>query len=429
MILNTLKEAWGVPSIRKKIGFTLLMLLVFRIGAHIPIPFMNRDLLVDMMGSGGIFDFFNTFSGGSLKRFSVFALSIMPYITASIIIQLLTVVVPYLERLSKEGEEGRKKIVQYTRYGTVVLGFINGLGLTIGLRGALVIPSEGFRIPIYLMVALVLTAGTAFLMWLGEQITEKGIGNGISIIIFAGIVAGVPDAIKYLAGLLRVGEIGWFSIISLLIICALIIAGVVFIQEGQRRIPVQYAKRVVGRKVYGGQSTHIPLKVNQAGVIPIIFGISLMAFPATIATWMPQDSSFALFVNKWLTMNGSVYSIPYLVVYALLIIFFTYFYTGITFNPIDVAENLKKYGGFIPGIRPGKPTSDYLFKILNKVTMAGGLFLALIAVLPSLVMGITGIENIYLGGTSLLIVVSVALDTMKQMEAQLLQRHYQGFLK
>ncbi|NLP43416.1 MAG: preprotein translocase subunit SecY [Peptococcaceae bacterium] len=429
MILETLRDAWGVPSIRKKIGFTLLMLLVFRIGAHIPIPFMNRELLTDMMGSGGIFDFFNTFSGGSLKRFSVFALSIMPYITASIIIQLLTVVIPYLERLSKEGEEGRKKIVQYTRYGTVVLGFINGLGLTIGLRGALVIPDESYRIPIYLMIALVLTAGTAFLMWLGEQITERGIGNGISIIIFAGIVAGVPDAIKYLAGLLMVGEIGWFSILSLLIISALIIAGVVFIQEGQRRIPVQYAKRVVGRKVYGGQSSHIPLKVNQAGVIPIIFGISLMAFPATIATWLPQNSGFALFANKWLTMNGSIYSIPYLTVYALLIIFFTYFYTGITFNPVDVAENLKKYGGFIPGIRPGRPTSDYLFKILGKVTMAGGLFLALIAVLPSLVMGITGIENIYLGGTSLLIVVSVALDTMKQMEAQLMQRHYQGFLK
>jgi preprotein translocase subunit SecY len=429
LILETLRDAWGVPSIRKKIGFTLLMLLVFRIGAHIPIPFMNRELLTDMMGSGGIFDFFNTFSGGSLKRFSVFALSIMPYITASIIIQLLTVVIPYLERLSKEGEEGRKKIVQYTRYGTVVLGFINGLGLTIGLRGALVIPDESYRIPIYLMIALVLTAGTAFLMWLGEQITERGIGNGISIIIFAGIVAGVPDAIKYLAGLLMVGEIGWFSILSLLIISALIIAGVVFIQEGQRRIPVQYAKRVVGRKVYGGQSSHIPLKVNQAGVIPIIFGISLMAFPATIATWLPQNSGFALFANKWLTMNGSIYSIPYLTVYALLIIFFTYFYTGITFNPVDVAENLKKYGGFIPGIRPGRPTSDYLFKILGKVTMAGGLFLALIAVLPSLVMGITGIENIYLGGTSLLIVVSVALDTMKQMEAQLMQRHYQGFLK
>ncbi|RJE48141.1 MULTISPECIES: preprotein translocase subunit SecY [unclassified Dehalobacter] len=429
MILETLKDAWKVSSIRKKIGFTLLMLLVFRIGSHIPIPFMDREVLQNMMGSGGLFDFFNTFSGGSLKRFSVFSLSIMPYITASIIIQLLTVVIPYLERLSKEGDQGRKKIVQYTRYGTVVLGFINGFGLTIGLRGALMIPQESLRIPIYIMIAVVLTAGTAFLMWLGEQITENGIGNGISLIIFAGIVAGIPDAIKYLVGLLKVGEIGWISIVGLVVIAALIIAAVVFIQEGQRRIPVQYAKRVVGRKQYGGQSSHIPLKVNQAGVIPIIFGISLMAFPATIATWLPQDSAFALFAQKWLQMNGSAYSIPYLIMYALLIIFFTYFYTGITFNPVDVADNLKKYGGFIPGIRPGRPTSDYLFKILSRVTLAGGIFLALIAVLPSLIMGFTGIDNIYLGGTSLLIVVSVALDTMKQMENQLMQRHYQGFLK
>jgi preprotein translocase subunit SecY len=390
---------------------------------------MDREVLQNMMGSGGLFDFFNTFSGGSLKRFSVFSLSIMPYITASIIIQLLTVVIPYLERLSKEGDQGRKKIVQYTRYGTVVLGFINGFGLTIGLRGALTIPQESLRILIYIMIAIVLTAGTAFLMWLGEQITEKGIGNGISLIIFAGIVAGIPDAIKYLVGLLQVGEIGWISIVGLVVIAALIIAAVVFIQEGQRRIPVQYAKRVVGRKQYGGQSSHIPLKVNQAGVIPIIFGISLMAFPATIATWLPQDSAFALFAQKWLQMNGSAYSIPYLIMYALLIIFFTYFYTGITFNPVDVADNLKKYGGFIPGIRPGRPTSDYLFKILSRVTLAGGIFLALIAVLPSLIMGFTGIDNIYLGGTSLLIVVSVALDTMKQMENQLMQRHYQGFLK
>jgi len=429
LILETLKDAWKVPSIRKKIGFTLLMLLIFRIGSHIPIPFMDREVLQNMMGSGGLFDFFNTFSGGSLKRFSVFSLSIMPYITASIIIQLLTVVIPFLERLSKEGDQGRKKIVQYTRYGTVVLGFINGFGLTIGLRGALTIPQESLRILIYIMIAIVLTAGTAFLMWLGEQITEKGIGNGISLIIFAGIVAGIPDAIKYLVGLLQVGEIGWISIVGLVVIAALIIAAVVFIQEGQRRIPVQYAKRVVGRKQYGGQSSHIPLKVNQAGVIPIIFGISLMAFPATIATWLPQDSAFALFAQKWLQMNGSAYSIPYLIMYALLIIFFTYFYTGITFNPVDVADNLKKYGGFIPGIRPGRPTSDYLFKILSRVTLAGGIFLALIAVLPSLIMGFTGIDNIYLGGTSLLIVVSVALDTMKQMENQLMQRHYQGFLK
>ena len=430
MILQTLKDAWNVPSIRNKIGFTLLMLLVFRIGAHIPIPFMDRELLREMMGGGGgIFDFFNTFSGGSLERFSVFALSIMPYITASIIIQLLTVVVPHLERLSKEGEQGRKKIVQYIRYATVVFGFINGIGLTIGLRGALIIPDPSLKIPIYLMIALILTAGTAFLMWLGEQITEHGIGNGISLIIFAGIVAAVPDAIKYLVGLLQVGEISWFAIIGLLAIATIIVTGVVYIQEGQRRIPVQYAKRVVGRRVYGGQSSHIPLKVNQAGVIPIIFGISLMAFPATIASWMPTTSTFSLFVQKWATMNGTAQSIPYLTMYALLIIFFTYFYTGITFNPVDVAENLRKYGGFVPGIRPGRPTSDYLFKILSRVTLAGGLFLALIAVLPSMVIGFTGIQNIYLGGTSLLIVVSVALDTMKQIENQLMQRSYQGFLK
>lgn len=429
MILETLKDAWKVPSIRKKIGFTLLMLLVFRIGSHIPIPFMDRDLLTNMMGSGGLFDFFNTFSGGSLKRFSVFSLSIMPYITASIIIQLLTVVIPYLERLSKEGDQGRKKIVQLTRYSTVVLGFINGFGLTIGLRNALSIPQENLRYPIYIMIALVLTAGTAFLMWLGEQITEKGIGNGISLIIFAGIVAGIPDVIKNMASLLKVGELSWFAVLGIAIVAAAIIAGVVFIQEGQRRIPVQYAKRVVGRKVYGGQSSHIPLKVNQAGVIPIIFGISLMAFPATIATWFPQDSAFAIFAQKWMSMNGELTSIPYLIVYALLIVFFTYFYTGITFNPVDVADNLKKYGGFIPGIRPGRPTSDYLFKILTKITLAGGVFLAIIAVLPSLISGFTNINNIYLGGTSLLIVVSVALDTMKQMENQLQQRHYQGFLK
>ncbi|MFA6807803.1 MAG: preprotein translocase subunit SecY [Eubacteriales bacterium] len=429
MILDSLRDAWKVPSIRNKIGFTLLMLLVFRIGAHIPIPFMDRDLLKEMMGSGGLFDFFNTFSGGSLKRFSVFSLSIMPYITASIIIQLLTVVIPALERLAKEGQDGRKKIQQYIRYSTVVLGFIQGFGLTMGLRGALMIPNQSMKWPIYLMITIVLTAGTAFLMWLGEQITENGIGNGISLIIFAGIVAGIPDAVKYLVGLLKVGEISYMTILALLFICALIIAGVVYIQEGQRRIPVNYAKRVVGRKVYGGQSSHIPLKVNQAGVIPIIFGISLMAFPATIATWLPQTSAFVLFANKYMSMNGTSFSIPYLLCYAILIVFFTYFYTGITFNPMDVAENLKKYGGFIPGIRPGRPTSDYLMKILGKVTLAGGVFLAIIAILPSMIMGLTGIQNIYLGGTSLLIVVSVALETMKQMESQLMQRHYQGFMK
>lgn len=429
MIVDSLKNAWNVAELRRKIGFTLLMFLVFRIGSHIPIPFINHDVLSTMLGSGGIFDFMNTFSGGSFRRFSVFALSITPYITASIILQLLTIVIPYLERLAKEGDYGRKKITQYTRYGTVILGFIQGLGMTFGIRGALMIPAPGMEWPIYLLVALILTAGTAFLMWLGERITEKGIGNGISLIIFAGIVAGVPDGIKYIAGLLSVGEIGALSVLGLVIIGVAIITGVVFIQEGQRRVQVQYAKRVVGRRVYGGQTSHIPLKVNQAGVIPIIFAISLLAFPGTIATWMPQTSGYAQFINTWFTMNGTLRSIPYLLMYAILILFFTYFYTAVTFNPVDVAENLKKYGGFIPGLRPGRSTSDYLSKILSRLTLAGGTFLALIAVLPSLIIGLTGIQNISLGGTSLLIVVSVALETMKQLESMLMQRNYQGFMK
>lgn len=429
MIVDTLRNAWKVAEIRKKIGYTLLMFLIFRIGAHIPIPFIDHNTLKNMIGSGSIFDFLDTFSGGSFKRFTVFALSITPYITASIILQLLTIVIPTLERLAKEGQYGRKKITQYTRYGTVILGFVQGLGLTFGLRAALIIPSPSLRWPIYLLITIILTAGTAFLMWLGERITEKGIGNGISLIIFAGIVARVPDGLKYVWGLLKVGEINAFSVIGLILIAAAIIAGVVFIQEGQRRVPVQYAKRVVGRRVYGGQSSHIPLKVNQAGVIPIIFAISLLAFPGTIATWMPATSNYAQFVNRWLTMNGTVYSIPYLIVYAMLIIFFTYFYTAVTFNPVEVADNIKKYGGFIPGLRPGRATSDYLGKILSRLTLAGGLFLALIAVFPSLIIGLTGIKNIYLGGTSLLIVVSVALETMKQLESLLMQRHYQGFMK
>lgn len=428
MIVDTLKNSWKVAELRKKIGFTLLMFLIFRIGAHIPIPFIDHNVLTKMMGNGSLFNFFDTISGGSFKRMTVFALNITPYITASIILQLLTVVIPSLERLAKEGDYGRKKITQYTRYGTVILGFVQGLGLTFGIRSALLIPSPALRWPIYLLITLVLTAGTAFLMWVGEAITEKGIGNGISLIIFAGIVSRVPSALSYMYGLLKVGEVNILSIIGLAVIAALVIVGVIFIQEGTRRIQVQYAKRVVGRRVYGGQSSHIPLKVNQAGVIPVIFAISLLAFPQQIATWAPT-SGFAQFVNRWVTMNGTVYSIPYLVVYSLLIIFFTYFYTAVTFNPMDVADNLKKYGGFIPGLRPGRPTADYLSKVLSRITLAGGLFLALIAVLPSLVIGFTGFKNIYFGGTSLLIVVSVSLETMKQLESQLMMRHYQGFMK
>jgi len=428
MIVDSVKNAWNAADLRKKIGYTLLMFLIFRIGAHIPTPFIDRDLLNQMFGSGAMVNFMDTISGGSFKSLSVFALSITPYITASIIFQLLTVVLPSLERLSKEGDYGRKKITQYTRYATVVLGFIQAFGLTFGIRGALIIPSEEMRWPIYLLITLVLTAGTAFLMWLGEAITEKGIGNGISLIIFAGIVSRVPSAITSLWEMLRVGEINLLSVIGLILIVIFITAGVIYVQEGQRRVSVQYAKRVVGRRVYGGQSSHIPLKVNQAGVIPVIFAISLLAFPSQLSTWVPE-SGFARFINVWFSMNGTINSIPYLLVYGVLIIFFTYFYTSITFNPSDVAENLKKYGGFIPGLRPGRPTADYLSKILSRITLAGGIFLALIAVLPTLVIGLTGLKNIYFGGTSLLIVVGVALETMKQIESQLMSRHYQGFMK
>jgi len=428
MAVDSLKNAWNVADLRKKIGYTLLMFLIFRIGAHIPTPFIDREILNQMFGSGAMMNFMDTISGGSFKSLSVFALSITPYITASIIFQLLTIVIPKLERLSKEGDYGRKKITQYTRYATVGLGFIQAIGLTYGIRGAVTVSSAAMKWPSYLLIALVLTAGTAFLMWLGEAITEKGIGNGISLIIFAGIVSRVPSAITSLFEMLRVGEINAFSLMGLALIVAFITAGVIYVQEGQRRVTVQYAKRVVGRRVYGGQSSHIPLKVNQAGVIPVIFAMSLLAFPQAISSWMPT-SGLSRFVNTWFSMNGSITSIPYLLLYGALILFFTYFYTSITFNPVDVADNLKKYGGFIPGLRPGRPTAEYLSKILNRITLAGGLFLALIAVLPTLVIGLTGLKNIYFGGTSLLIVVGVALDTMKQIESQLMSRHYQGFMK
>ncbi|MDA8442877.1 MAG: preprotein translocase subunit SecY [Peptococcaceae bacterium] len=429
MIVDSLKNAWNVKDLRKKILFTAMMFLVFRIGSHIPVPFVDHAKLKTMLGTGSLIQFFDTFSGGAFKNFTVFAMSIAPYINASIIIQLLTVVFPKLHELSKEGAEGQKKITQYTRYGTVLLGFIQAAGLSVGLlSNVLAIPPGAQKWPYLLLVALVLTAGTAFLMWLGEMITERGIGNGISLIIFAGIVSRIPDALKFIFQSVQSGQSSILSVIALVVIAVLVITAVVFIQEGERRIPVQYAKRVVGRKVYGGQSSHIPMKVNQAGVIPVIFAISLLAFPQQISSWMPS-SGFASFVNTWFSPNGTLQSIPYELFYALLIIGFTYFYTGITFNPVDVADNIKKYGGFIPGLRPGRPTAEYISKVLSRVTMAGAIFLALIAVLPTVVIGLTGFKNVYFGGTSLLIVVGVALETMKQLESHLLMRHYQGFMK
>jgi len=418
-LIGSLASAWKLGDLRKKIIFTLAMFLVFRIGVHIPVPGINTQVIAELISKGQLLGFFDIISGGAFKKFSIFAMSITPYINASIIMQLLTVVIPYFERLHKEGAEGQKKMSEYVRYGTVVLGFIQAVGISIGLRSAIINPGWGSTI----VIALSLTAGTAFLMWLGELITEKGIGNGISLIIFAGIVSRVPAGIVSLYEYLVAGTTNIFVILIFAVVGLAVIAGIIAVQEGQRRIPVQYAKRVVGRKVYGGQSTHIPLKVNQAGVIPIIFAISILMFPGTIASWFPANK-FAV----WFTNVFNFQTVLYNVIYALMIIFFTYFYTAITFNPNDIADNMKKYGGFIPGLRPGRPTADYISKVSSRVTLAGAIFLAGIAVLPSALMSVTALP-LYFGGTSLLIVVGVALDTMKQIESNLLMRHYQGFLK
>lgn len=418
-MIATLHSAWKLGDLRRKMVFTLTMLLVFRIGVHIPVPGINIQVIEDLISKGQLLGFFDIISGGAFKNFSIFAMSITPYINASIIMQLLTVVVPYFERLAKEGPEGRKKMSEYIRYGTVILGFIQALGISLGLRSAIQQPGLAST----LIIAVSLTAGTAFLMWLGELITEKGIGNGISLIIFAGIVSRVPAGFVAMYEYLAAGTTNIFVILIFVVVALAVIAAIVAINEGQRRIPVQYAKRVVGRRVYGGQSTHIPLKVNQAGVIPIIFAISIMMFPGTIASWFP-DNRIAIWVANFFNFKTIWYNLSY----ALMIIFFTYFYTAITFNPSDVSDNMKKYGGFIPGLRPGRPTTEYIQKVSSRITLVGAIFLAAVAVLPSALMSVTALP-LYFGGTSLLIVVGVALDTMKQIESNLLMRHYQGFLK
>ena len=418
-MFQALGSALKIDELRQKIIFTLLMFLVFRIGAHIPVPGINLSVIENLVSEGSLLGFFDIISGGAFKKFSVFAMSITPYINASIIMQLLTVVVPHIERLAKEGAEGRKKIAEYTRYLTVILGFVQAIGISFGLRKALLDTS----LPSVLVIALTLTAGTAFLMWLGEMITEKGIGNGISLIIFAGIVSSLPGGIVSMYEYLKAGTTNIFVVFIFLVLALFVIAAIVAIQEGQRRVPVQYAKRVVGRKVYGGQSTHIPIKVNSAGVIPVIFAMSILMFPGTIASWFP-DNNIAVWIQNAFNFQSLVYN----VVYALFIIFFTYFYSAITFNPVDVADNLRKYGGFIPGRRPGKPTSDYIQKVMSRITIFGALFLAAIAVLPTILMTLTNLP-IYFGGTALLIVVGVTLDTMKQMESYLLMRNYEGFMK
>ncbi|HHY36879.1 MAG TPA: preprotein translocase subunit SecY [Firmicutes bacterium] len=414
-----LRNAWRIPELRQRIKFTFLMFLVFRIGTHIPVPNIDIAQIQEFLEAGTLFGFLDLFSGGALKSFSVFALSITPYITASIIMQLLTIVIPKLEELAKEGEEGRKKITQYTRYGTVVLAFIQAVGMSLWMRSAVIDPS----LLTFFVIAVTLTAGTTFLMWLGEQITEKGIGNGISLIIFAGIVSQLPSSLGKIIGYIQVRAINILNILALAAVALVVIIAVIYIQEGERRITVQYAKRVVGRKIYGGQSTHIPLKVNQAGVIPIIFASSVLMFPGTVAQFI--NHPWAQAVAGWLQFGTPLHTI----LYVLLTIFFTFFYTAITFNPMDVAENMKKYGGFIPGLRPGRRTAEYIDRILNRLTLAGALFIAAIAVMPVFIGQITGIQGIYFGGTGVLIVVGVALETMKQLEAYMLMRHYEGFMK
>jgi preprotein translocase subunit SecY len=428
MIGSGFQNLFKIPELKKRVFFTLGLLIVYRIGVHVPVPGIDAVALASFFAKakGTILGLFDMFSGGALERLSVFALGIMPYISASIILQLLTVVVPHLERLSKEGEQGRKKITQYTRYGTVVLSIIQGFGISVGLEsmmapgGAPVViaPGWGFR----LLTMITLTSGTAFIMWLGEQITERGIGNGISLIIFSGIVVRVPNAISNTFRLISTGELSIFPVLILIILMVAVVGFIVFFEQGQRRIPVQYAKRVIGRKLYGGQSTHLPLKINTSGVIPPIFASSIIMFPATLAS----------FINvEWIQSVAAAIkpgNLAYELLFVGFIFFFCYFYTAVTFNPVDVAENMKKHGGFIPGIRPGKRTADYIDRVLTRLTLGGATYVSAVCVLPSILISNFNVP-FYFGGTALMIVVGVAIDTMSQMESHMLTRHYEGFLK
>ncbi len=454
MLSESLKNVFAVPDLRKRVLFTLGLLAVYRVGSHIPTPGINTQALAELadQARNTMFGLYDMFSGQNLSQMTIFALGIMPYISASIILQLLTVVWPYLERLSKEGELGRRKITQYTRYGTIVLSIVQSLGIAFFLEnntnmtGGLPLvynPGWAFR----LMTVLTLTTGSAFVMWLGEQITERGIGNGMSLIIFAGIVVGFIPGILSTLEQMSTGQVTLFQIILLLVVMMLVIAAVVFVERGHRRVTVQYAKRMVGRRMYGGSSTHIPLKVNTGGVIPVIFASSILAFPATFAQMFP-DGSWMRAMSDQLRMGMPLYNL----LYVSGIIFFCYFYTAIVFNPDDVAENMRKYGGFIPGIRPGKRTAEYIDTILTRITLVGAIYLAIVAILPEFL--ITGFKvapipfigptldqyaprwftdglgvQFYFGGTSLLIIVGVAMDTVQQVESQLIMRHYDGFMK
>lgn len=427
-LLATLRSAWHIKDIRRKLLFTLAMLLIYRLGSFIPVPGIDREIVGQILGggeggSGGLFGLFDVFAGGALSQFSVFAMGIMPYINASIIMQLLQVVIPKFEEWSKEGPEGRKKLMQISRYGTVVLALIQSFGMSLAFRSAIG-ATKADPLNYYLTLVVIvftLTAGTAFLMWLGEQITDKGIGNGISLIIFAGIVSRLPSVVIQTVQLMQAGEVNIFQVLTILVLALIVIAGMIYVSEGERRIPVQYAKRVVGRRMYGGASSHIPLKVNQAGVIPVIFATSLLMLPETIGNFWQNNilQKIAKFFTLG-TWSGTIFA-------AVLIIFFAYFYTAITVNPVDLADNMRKNGGFIPGIRPGRPTASYIERIISRITLVGALFLAAIVALPYVLQGVVGM-NIGIGGTSLLIVIGVALETMKQIESQMLMRHYKGFM-
>ena len=429
-MFQTLKNAWAMPELRKKILYTLFIILIFRFGSCIPVPFIDTQLLAQYFEqastNGSMLGYLDMFSGGGLSRATIFAMSITPYINASIILQLLTVAIPALERMVKDGgEEGRKKIASWTRYVGVLLGLLQGLSYYALLRNQGFLSDKGVLAAA--TIVMTFTAGTALIMWMGEHITQKGIGNGISIILFAGIVSRGPSLMRTLGNLFQTGTSGIVSAILMIIIGIFIVVFIVFMSNAERRIPVQYAKRVVGRKMYGGQSTHLPIKVNASGVMPIIFASSILSLPQTISMfWHPESGSVGAHILNLFSQT----SVFYIVLYALLILAFAYFYASIQFNPIEIANNLKKNGGFIPGFRPGKPTSDFITKALGKVTFVGALFLAVVALLPLIVGAVnSSLSNVALGGTSVIIVVGVALDTVKQMEAQMLMRHHKGFLE
>jgi preprotein translocase subunit SecY len=454
MLADSLKNIFAVSDLRKRVLFTLGLLAIYRVGGHIPTPGVNSEALALMADQtkNTMFGLYDMFSGKNLSQMTIFALGIMPYISASIILQLLTVVWPYLERLSKEGELGRRKITQYTRYGTILLAVVQAFGIALYLEhqtnvaGGLPLvynPGWGFR----LMTVLTLTTGTAFIMWLGEQITERGVGNGMSLIIYAGIVVNFPHAVLSTVEQMRLGQLGLIQVVILMVLMVMVVGAIIFVERGHRRVTVQYAKRVVGRRMYGGSSTHIPLKVNTGGVIPVIFASSILAFPLTMKAMFPQGSIFQRAIDQ-IDYGMPLHNLLYLVG----IIFFCYFYTAIIFNPDDVAENMRKYGGFIPGIRPGKRTAEYIDTILTRITLVGAIYLAIVALLPQFL--ISGFKvapipfigetldrfipqfitqgmgvQFYFGGTSLLIIVGVAMDTVQQVESQLIMRHYDGFMK